>query len=169
MCQPFELICSTETDTEAFAKLFASVMLDEATRAPSIHIHLQGNLGSGKTTFTRYLLQNMGVTGPVKSPTYTLIEPYELGNMHCQHLDLYRIADPEELEYLGLSEMSERPGLTLVEWPSKGAGFLRPADLELSFEYHGDGRKLQLKVATSTNRNSAIIQRLQNWREALIK
>lgn len=161
MPETLELVFPSEKDTAEFAKAMAAVMIDAAKRGPSIQMHLNGNLGSGKTTFCRYLLQAMGVTGAVRSPTYTLIEPYELGEIHCQHLDLYRIADPEELEYLGLSEMSERAGLTLIEWPSKGLGFLPPADLDLSFEYLGDGRQLLIKAATNSPRNSSIIERLQ--------
>lgn len=160
MSGTLEFSFRSEEDTAAFAESMAAVLLTVAKRAPSIQIHLNGNLGSGKTTFTRYLLQAMGVSGPVRSPTYTLIEPYELDDVHCQHLDLYRVADPEELEYLGLSEMSERAGLTLIEWPSKGAGFLPPADLDLAFDYLGDGRQLAIKAATLNPRNSAIIQRL---------
>jgi tRNA threonylcarbamoyladenosine biosynthesis protein TsaE len=161
MADTLQLTFPSEEDTAAFAKAMAEVMLEAAERGPSIQLHLNGNLGSGKTTFTRYLLQAMGVTGAVRSPTYTLIEPYELGEIHCQHLDLYRVADPEELEYLGLSEMSERAGLTLIEWPSKGLGFLPPADLDLSFDYLGDGRQLHIKAPTISPRNSSIIQRLQ--------
>lgn len=157
MSDSFELILGDEASTARFARQMAEVMLEKALHGPSIQIHLSGDLGSGKTTFTRYLLQAMGVEGAVRSPTYTLIEPYELGDFHCQHLDLYRVADPEELEYLGLSEMSERAGLTLVEWPSKGQGFLPAADLDLTLEYHGDGRKITVKATTLNERNSAIL------------
>ena len=162
MNSSLDFVFPSENDTADFAKRFADVLSVFAKNAPSIQIHLSGNLGSGKTTFTRYLLQAMGVTGAVRSPTYTLIEPYDLGELHCQHLDLYRVADPEELEYLGLAELSERAGLTLVEWPSKGADFLAPYDFELAFEYHGDGRKLTLKASTLNPRNSAIIERLHS-------
>jgi tRNA threonylcarbamoyladenosine biosynthesis protein TsaE len=161
MPDSIELNFPSENDTAEFAKKMAAVMLTAAQRGPSIQVHLNGNLGSGKTTFTRYLLQAMGVVGAVRSPTYTLIEPYDLGDIHCQHLDLYRVADPEELEYLGLSEMSERAGLTLIEWPSKGLGFLPPADLDLSFDYLDEGRQLLVKALTLNKRNSDIIERLQ--------
>lgn len=98
-------------------------------------IYLHGELGAGKTTLVRGLLRGLGYQAPVRSPTYTLIEPYEAVEPPVVHLDLYRLADPEELDYLGLRDLLERPGLILVEWPERGAGALPPADLELFIEY----------------------------------
>ena len=97
-------------------------------------IYLRGDLGAGKTTLVRGLLRGLGYQAPVRSPTYTLIEPYEAVEPPVVHLDLYRLADPEELDYLGLRDLLERPGLMLVEWPERGAGALPPADLELFIE-----------------------------------
>lgn len=91
-------------------------------------VFLQGALGAGKTTFSRAFLRQMGVTGPVRSPTYTLIEPYELPDRRVLHLDLYRLAVPEELDDLGLRDEFDQ-ALLLIEWPERGAGELPVADL----------------------------------------
>lgn len=112
-------------------------------------IYLEGNLGAGKTTLTRGLLHGLGHRGSVRSPTYTLIEPYELGRRSVAHLDLYRLADPEELEYLGLRDLLEDACLMLVEWPEKGVGMLPPADLKLILEFAEEGRNLTLEALSA--------------------
>jgi tRNA threonylcarbamoyladenosine biosynthesis protein TsaE len=94
---------------------------------------LQGGLGAGKTTFSRAFLRQMGVTGPVRSPTYTLIEPYDLPARRVLHLDLYRLAVPEELDDLGLRDEFDQ-ALLLIEWPERGAGELPAADLLIQLE-----------------------------------
>ncbi len=111
-------------------------------------IHLQGDLGAGKTTLARGLLQALGVTGHVRSPTYTLVEPYELPGRTLAHLDLYRLADPEELEWLGLRDLMAEEAVLLIEWPERGQGFLPPADLRVAIEHAGDGRRLWLRAGS---------------------
>jgi tRNA threonylcarbamoyladenosine biosynthesis protein TsaE len=111
-------------------------------------IFLHGDLGAGKTTLVRGLLRALGHAGPVPSPTYTLLEPYALRDRHCLHLDLYRLGDPEELDYLGLRELMDGDVLVLIEWPERGAGALPPADLELRLDYDGDGRAATLHAAS---------------------
>lgn len=107
-------------------------------------VTLRGELGAGKTSLVRAVLQAMGHAGAVRSPTYALAEPYLIGGLEVWHLDLYRIADPQELELLGLRDWL-RPGvLVLVEWPERAAGWLPPADLEVLLEHDGEGRRVYL-------------------------
>jgi tRNA threonylcarbamoyladenosine biosynthesis protein TsaE len=112
-------------------------------------VYLQGDLGTGKTTLTRGLLRGLGHEGRVRSPTYTLVEPYRFAGGVIYHLDLYRLADPEELEWLGLRDMLAEHALLLVEWPERGAGVLPPADLIITLEYSGSGRRVTLDAASA--------------------
>lgn len=111
-------------------------------------ITLQGDLGSGKTTLSRALIRALGHDGPVKSPTYTLVEPYELGNFRVLHYDLYRLNDPEELHYLGVRDFLDDDTLTLVEWPERGRPWLPPADLALELRVLGSGREIHWQAGT---------------------
>lgn len=106
-------------------------------------VELSGELGTGKSTFARGVLRALGVTGPIKSPSYTLLETYELPSVTAVHLDLYRLNDPEELEHLGLAD-HHRPGfLWLVEWPERGAGRLPRADWRFEFSLVDGGHRIQ--------------------------
>jgi tRNA threonylcarbamoyladenosine biosynthesis protein TsaE len=108
-------------------------------------IWLRGPLGAGKTTLVRGFLRGMGYEGAVKSPTYTLVEPYTCGGRRVFHLDLYRIAEVAELDYLGLRELQDGEAVLLVEWPERGEGALPPADLGLDLDYHPAGRRVRLE------------------------
>lgn len=111
-------------------------------------IYLAGDLGAGKTTLVRGLLRGLGHTGRVKSPTYGLVEPYDLGDREVYHLDLYRLADPEELEFVGLRDIAHARALLLVEWPERGSDVLPAADLTLTLEFADSGRLLHANAHT---------------------
>ncbi|MGH8109226.1 MAG: tRNA (adenosine(37)-N6)-threonylcarbamoyltransferase complex ATPase subunit type 1 TsaE [Arenimonas sp.] len=123
-----------------------------AQARPSLGVlYLFGEIGAGKSTLARALLRELGVSGPIKSPTYTLIERYHLAKgEEAAHLDLYRIAAAGELDFLGLDEVAENTVLWLVEWPERGQGALPKADLLLNLEPHGDGRIASLRSETET-------------------
>lgn len=105
-------------------------------------VTLSGNLGAGKTTLTRGFMHAIGHTGAVKSPTYTLVEPYEVNGRNIMHFDLYRLSDPEELEYLGFRDYLNDSIFCLIEWPEKAKGFLPEPDLAISIDVVKDGRKI---------------------------
>ncbi|HAJ92602.1 MAG TPA: tRNA (adenosine(37)-N6)-threonylcarbamoyltransferase complex ATPase subunit type 1 TsaE [Gammaproteobacteria bacterium] len=111
-------------------------------------IYMRGDLGAGKTTLARGLLRGLGHTGKVRSPTYTLVEPYALAPCRVYHLDLYRLADAEELEWLGLRDMLADAALLLVEWPERGSGYLPAADLTIDLGFSGGGRVASMVAAT---------------------
>jgi len=104
-------------------------------------IELEGPLGAGKTTFVRHLLRALGVTGRIKSPSYTIVEPYEPAGLPAWHFDFYRFSDPRELEEAGLRELFAAPGLKLVEWPQRARTWLPVPDLQLVIEPHVDGSR----------------------------
>lgn len=118
-------------------------------------IHLHGDLGAGKTTFARALLRELGVGERVKSPTYSLIESYVAGDLAAHHLDLYRIADPGELEWLGLADLAAGKHLILIEWPER-AGSAAPApDLTVHLAHAGARRALRLEAKSPRGRRWA--------------
>jgi tRNA threonylcarbamoyladenosine biosynthesis protein TsaE len=127
-------------DTAALAQAFAGLIPADPA---GWMVLLQGELGAGKSTFARALLRALGHDGPVPSPTYTLVEPYELPQFSVYHVDLYRIADEEELEFLGWGDLSD--GLTLVEWPERIPGIEHTADVRIEFAYAGDGRTARVQ------------------------
>jgi len=111
-------------------------------------ITLQGGLGAGKTTLVRGFLRALGYGGRVPSPTYTLIEPYDLEHRSVLHVDLYRLSDPEELEYLGFRELFSGDAVVLVEWPERAGGSLPAPDLSISMEVSGSGRVASIHAGT---------------------
>lgn len=135
-----------ESDLEKFACGFAKVL-----RAPMV-IWLEGDLGTGKTAFTRALIHALGYEGKVKSPTYTLLEEYRPGSLQVLHMDLYRISDPGELEFLGLEDMLDEQTILLIEWPDKGGCWLPEPDFMFRFAYASRGRDLHWTACTDSAR-----------------
>jgi len=148
------LFLTDETATEALGMQLAAVIEAEFTQP--LVIYLRGDLGAGKTTFSRGFLRGKGHTGSVKSPTYTLVEPYEELAVPVFHFDLYRLADPEELEFLGFRDYLEKRGILLVEWPNRGDGYLPNADLDVNVcvatEASKIGRRATLTAMTNTGK-----------------
>lgn len=131
--------------TEAIGIALAAWM--RARRGGVVALH--GDLGAGKTTLARACLRALGATGAVKSPTYTLVEPYSLGSLRVLHLDLYRLAEPEELYGLGVFDEPPSQAWWLVEWPEKGGALLPPATLEIHLQARGEGRTALLRALDS--------------------
>ncbi|MBT8071332.1 MAG: tRNA (adenosine(37)-N6)-threonylcarbamoyltransferase complex ATPase subunit type 1 TsaE [Gammaproteobacteria bacterium] len=131
-----------EASLEAFANEFACSL-----RAPMV-IWLEGDLGAGKTTFARGLIHALGYKGRVKSPTYGLLEQYQTASLQVLHMDLYRISDPEELEFLGITDLMDEGTVLLVEWPDRGGQWLPDADFVFRFVYAHEGRDLHWSART---------------------
>jgi len=111
-------------------------------------VFLQGQLGAGKTTLVRAALRGQGFTGAVKSPTYTLVETYEIDQVQVAHFDLYRLGDPEELEYMGYREYFNSQSVCFIEWPDKGVGMLPAPDLIVDIQVHADRREVTITAKT---------------------
>lgn len=143
-------ILESEADTIVFGGLLAN-----ACKGTGI-IFLNGDLGMGKTTMCRGVLNSLGHQGRVKSPTYTLVEPYELKSGMVYHFDLYRLGDPEELEFMGIRDYLDELALVIIEWPEKGMGILPEADINVSFELEGVGRIVRWKGNTAYGKEVAV-------------
>lgn len=138
----FTLPCSIDLQNEAETMQLGSRV---ATLLPEGGVvFLYGDLGAGKTTMVRGLLRSLGILGTVKSPTYTLVEPYRVNERDIYHFDLYRLADPEELEYLGIRDYIRQDALCLIEWPDKAGKFIPQANLIINLEHKNDKRVAHL-------------------------
>lgn len=141
------LVSSGESDTEALGARVAGAV-------PGVRlIYVRGPLGAGKTTFVRGLLRALGYAGAVKSPTFTLVEPYEIGALSLCHFDLYRIADPAELEFLALRDYIGSEAICIVEWPERAGALLPAPDLNVMIRpTNNEGRELQLQASTQAGK-----------------
>jgi len=144
-------------DEEATIKCAAH--LSQCVKSNAI-IFLQGTLGAGKTTFSRGFLRGLGYNGPVKSPSYTLVEPYEFPDFTVYHFDFYRLNSPKELEFIGIQDYLNPHAISLIEWPEKGEGFLPKPDLCCYLASHEGGR--QLRIETHSEKGNTILQRFQD-------
>lgn len=154
MNAPRAWITRSAEETEALGAAIAGMPPGGAAgRAADCRIiELRGELGSGKSTFARGALRALGATGTIKSPSYTLLESYELPAVHAIHLDLYRLTDPGELEHLGLPDY-HRPGFVwFVEWPERAHGRLPAPDLRLQFSIVPDGHRIESIESFATNK-----------------
>jgi len=144
MSAAIEKMLHSESELESFAGQLARLA------TPGLVIYLKGPLGAGKTTFARGFLRGLGYSDVVKSPTYTLVEPYSFTTgLTCYHFDLYRLADPEELEFTGVRDYFNASSICLIEWPEKAAGYLAEADIECMLEYDQQGRKMKLSSCSA--------------------
>jgi tRNA threonylcarbamoyladenosine biosynthesis protein TsaE len=156
--------CRQEAETAQLAQRFASSIRKSLGLNPNSHLNiaLEGDLGAGKTTFARYLIQGLGYTGKVKSPTYTLCEPYPLQVNNTQysahHFDLYRMRDPLEWQEAGFAEYFDVPGFCLIEWPEKAEGTLPPFDIEIALEAGKNESERAIKISALSERGLALLK-----------
>jgi len=152
----FEKILADEKALLSLASQFAK------NSVPGMVFYLQGSLGVGKTVFAKGFISALGFDGLVKSPTYSLVEPYTINNhLMCYHFDLYRLTDPEELEFTGSRDYFNAHAICLIEWPEKAAGHIPDADIVCNIEYLGNGRKITFS-AYSEKGKEIMLQHLPN-------
>jgi tRNA threonylcarbamoyladenosine biosynthesis protein TsaE len=148
--QPAEFALADERATARLGEAFARAIEGEssAIERQGLVVGLTGDLGAGKTSVVRALLRALGITGAVRSPTFTLVEPYVVSSLNFYHFDFYRLADPEEFSLAGFREMFGPAAVCLIEWPEKAAGSLPPLDLQIALRVADAGRHASLTAAT---------------------
>lgn len=156
MASERRLFLAGEEQTEQLGRELARRV---AGTGKGLVIHLVGELGMGKTTLSRGIMRGLGHQGAVKSPTYTLVEPYEDLHPLTYHFDLYRLGDAEELEYMGIRDYFVGDNLCLVEWPERGAGVLPEPDLEIHLEPRDEGRSVVIRARSG--RGTVILNELE--------
>ncbi|GAA4340056.1 bifunctional alanine racemase/tRNA (adenosine(37)-N6)-threonylcarbamoyltransferase complex ATPase subunit type 1 TsaE [Pigmentiphaga soli] len=139
----YDLRLPDESATETLARRLAPLLRNGG------RIHLHGELGAGKTTFARALLRALGVTGRIKSPTFTLVEPYKVSNLYCYHFDFYRFNDPREWLDAGFRDALRDDAVVLIEWAERAGGALPDPDLDIALSHEGEGRGARLSAGTA--------------------
>ena len=163
-----DLYCMQEADTAFLAKRLAASFEHFLTRQLGSHLNiaLEGDLGAGKTTFARYLIQGLGHAGKVKSPTYTLCEPYPLQlkeeAITVHHFDLYRMRDPLEWQEAGFAEYFDVPGICLIEWPEKAEGTLPAFDIQIQLTAGADENERSIKLNALSQSGVSALQEVQS-------
>jgi tRNA threonylcarbamoyladenosine biosynthesis protein TsaE len=162
-----DLYCRQEADTASLAKQLAASFEHFLTKQPGsrLNISLEGDLGAGKTTFARHLIQALGHEGKVKSPTYTLCEPYPLKlkeqAITVHHFDLYRMRDPLEWQEAGFAEHFDVPGICLIEWPEKAEGTLPNFDIQIQLSAGADENERSIKLNALSQSGVSALQGIQ--------
>ncbi|WP_334107466.1 tRNA (adenosine(37)-N6)-threonylcarbamoyltransferase complex ATPase subunit type 1 TsaE [Methylobacillus sp.] len=150
MSENFTLALPDEAATLAFGASLAQAL------KPGINIYLHGDLGAGKTTLVRGLLRELGHVGKVKSPTYTLVEPYTVSRLNLYHFDLYRFIDPEEWDVAGFRDYFNPESLCLVEWPEKAQELLPAPDIDIRLQPEGQGRRVIAHANTDSGKQCLV-------------
>lgn len=159
--QHFEL--HDEVGTTAWAASLARSLKAQSLVTPTLTVHLSGDLGAGKTALVRAVLHSLGHVGPVRSPSFALLEPYDISGWPVYHFDLYRFTSPAQWFDAGFDEYADGPGLLLIEWPEQAAGALNAPDLHLSLDWGASGpQSRSLRVDVHTNSGETCLQRLMH-------
>ncbi|MGE5386473.1 MAG: tRNA (adenosine(37)-N6)-threonylcarbamoyltransferase complex ATPase subunit type 1 TsaE [Betaproteobacteria bacterium] len=153
-----EFVLPDEAATQRLGALLAPLL------EPGLVFYLDGDLGAGKTTLVRAMLRSLGYEGPVKSPTYSLVEFYVISSLYLYHFDFYRFESPEEFFDAGLGEYFDGNAVCLVEWPEKAQGCAPPGDVQFRFVFSGDGRRLE-GMATSEAGARCLNALSRTWQE----
>ena len=159
--------CRQEAQTATLAQHLAASLQQIINASPGIHLNisLEGDLGAGKTTFARYLIQGLGHVGKVKSPTYTLCEPYPLiTNQHsftANHFDLYRMRDPLEWQEAGFAELFDVPGFCLIEWPEKAEDTLPAFDLQIKLAPGSDENERTIEMSALSDGGKKVLELIE--------
>ncbi len=148
-----KVFLNNELDTVELGARIAQIV------SPPLTLNLAGDLGAGKTTLSRGLIQGLGHTGAVKSPTYALVEPYEFDDIELFHFDLYRLSDPEELEFMGIRDYFTERSICIVEWPDRGHGLMPIADISIEIKYVGESREVE--ISARSTKGQALLSKLK--------